>query len=106
MVGVPPSRIPPYIGVVDKKRGVNTIEEILGKFFDKLEVLFYVCGMKKEIIMERTFTKKEVEAMCSQSYMRGMMVQYETQTKKQKPRKVFVEWVKQLIDECPVNKFK
>ena len=56
--------------------------------------------------MERTFNKKEVEEMCTQSYMRGMMVQYGTQTKTRKPRKVFVEWVKQLIDECPVNKFK
>lgn len=56
--------------------------------------------------MERTFNRKEVEKMCSQSYMRGMMIQYEaqTETKKRKPRKVFVEWVKQLIDECPVNK--
>jgi len=54
--------------------------------------------------MERTFNSKEVEAMCTQSYMRGMMVQYDAQTKK--PRKVFAEWVKQLIDECPVNKFK
>jgi hypothetical protein len=26
--------------------------------------------------------------------------------KKMKPPKVFVEWVKQLIDECPVGKFK
>ena len=29
----PPSRIPPYIGVVDKKRGDNTIDEIFWKFF-------------------------------------------------------------------------
>lgn len=55
--------------------------------------------------MERTFSKEEVEKMCTQSYMRGMMVQQETQTKKQKPRKVFVEWVKELIDTCPINKF-
>ena len=38
MVGGPPLRIPPYIGVVDKKRGVNTIEKILEKIFEKLEV--------------------------------------------------------------------
>lgn len=57
--------------------------------------------------MERTFNKKEVEAMCSQSYMRGMSIQHSTMTnKKMKPPKVFVEWVKELIDECPVNKFK
>ena len=56
--------------------------------------------------MERTFSKEEVEEMCTQSYMRGMMVQYESQIKKQKPRKVFVEWVKELIDTCPINKFK
>jgi hypothetical protein len=36
MVGVPPSRIPPYIGVVDKKRGDNPLKEILGKFFGKV----------------------------------------------------------------------
>jgi hypothetical protein len=33
MGGGPPSRIPPYIGVVDKKRGDNTIDEIFWKFF-------------------------------------------------------------------------
>jgi hypothetical protein len=31
MGGGPPSRIPPYIGVVDKKRGDNPVKEILGK---------------------------------------------------------------------------
>jgi len=41
MVGGPPLRIPPYIGVVDKKRGVNTIEKILEKIFEKMEVLYY-----------------------------------------------------------------
>jgi hypothetical protein len=57
--------------------------------------------------MERTFNRKEVEAMCSQSYMRGSMTQYQTMSKeKVKKRKPFVEWVKQLIDECPVGKFK
>ena len=57
--------------------------------------------------MERTFTKKEVEAMCIQSYMRGMMIQYNVMAKKNtKPPKVFVEWVKELIDTCPINKFK
>jgi hypothetical protein len=62
----------------------------------------------KNKIMKRTFNEKEVEAMCTQSYMRGMMVQYENQTKvkKTKSRKVFVDWIKQIIDECPVNKFK
>jgi hypothetical protein len=39
--------------------------------------------------------------------MRGMSIQHDTMTKKKmKPPKVFVEWVKQLIDECPVGKFK
>jgi hypothetical protein len=61
----------------------------------------------KKIIMERTFNRKEVEEMCKQSYMRGMSIQHDTMTKKKmKPPKVFVEWVKQLIDECPVGKFK
>ena len=59
--------------------------------------------------MERTFTKKEVEAMCSQSYMRGMMIQYEAGTnsnKSRKPRKVFNQWLQELIQELPVDKFK
>ena len=57
--------------------------------------------------MERTFTKAEVEEMCLRSYMRGMSIQHDTMTKKRmKPPKVFAEWVKQLIDECPINKFK
>jgi hypothetical protein len=56
--------------------------------------------------MERTFSKEEVEKMCSQSYMRGMSIQHDTMTnKKMKPPKVFVEWVKELIDTCPTNKF-
>lgn len=56
---------------------------------------------------ERTFNKKEVEEMCLRSYLRGMSIQYDTMTKKRmKPTKAFVEWVKQLIDECPVGKFK
>jgi hypothetical protein len=56
--------------------------------------------------MSRMFNEKEVEAMCSQSYMRGSMTQYQTMSKaKVKKRKPFVEWVKQLIAECPVNKF-
>lgn len=60
------------------------------------------------VTMERTFNKKEVEEMCNQSYMRGMMIQYESQLKRKRkrPRKVFSKWVKELIDECPVNKFK
>ena len=57
--------------------------------------------------MERTFNKKEVEEMCKQSYMRGMSIQQDTMVKKKmKQPKVFTEWVNQLIDECPVNKFK
>lgn len=57
--------------------------------------------------MERMFNKKEVEEMCKQSYMRGMSIQHDTMTKKKmKPPKVFSEWVKELIDTCPVNKFK
>jgi hypothetical protein len=57
--------------------------------------------------MERTFNRKEVEEMCKHSYMRGMSIQHDTMTKKKmKPPKVFAEWVKQLIDECPINKFK
>jgi len=34
--GGPPSRIPPYIGVVDKKRGDNPVKKILGKNFRKV----------------------------------------------------------------------
>lgn len=57
--------------------------------------------------IERTFTKKEVEAMCFKSYTRGMSIKYDTMTKKKyKPPKVFSEWVKELIDTCPINKFK
>ena len=54
MGGPPPPRIPPYIGVVDKKRGDNTIKKILGKIFDKLEVLLYLCGVenKKQTAVE------------------------------------------------------
>lgn len=57
--------------------------------------------------MERMFNKKEVEKMCLQSYMRGMSIQHDCMTKKKrKISKVFSEWVAQLINECPVNKFK
>ena len=57
--------------------------------------------------MERTYNKKEVEAMCRQSYMRGMSIQHDSMTKKKmKPSKVFNEWVKDLIEQCPINKFK
>ena len=57
--------------------------------------------------MERTYNKKEVEAMCLQSYMRGMSIQHDSMTKKKmKPPKVFNEWVKDLIEQCPINKFK
>jgi len=56
--------------------------------------------------MEKTFTQKEVEAMCTQSYMRGMMIQYEAGTNSKKPRKVFNQWLQELIQELPVGKFK
>lgn len=57
--------------------------------------------------MERKFNKKEVEEMCKQSYMRGMSIQNDTMNKiKTKPQKTFVKWVRQLIDECPINEFK
>jgi hypothetical protein len=57
--------------------------------------------------MERTFNRKEVEEMCRQSYIRGMMIQHGVTKKKIKPPpKVFVEWLKQLIDECPVDNEK
>ena len=54
------------------------------------------------------YNREEVEKMCSESYMRGMMVQYEStqSNKNRKPRKVFVEWLKELIDTCPVKKEK
>jgi len=59
-------------------------------------------------MQERLFTDKEVEAMCSQAYMRGMMVQYNAANQNE-PMKVskdsFSEWVKKLIKECPFNKF-
>lgn len=54
--------------------------------------------------MERTFTKKEVEAMCTQSYMRGMMIQHQGQTTSaKKPRKVFAQWLQELIQELPIK---
>jgi hypothetical protein len=61
--------------------------------------------------MERTFNRKEVEEMCKRAYLRGMSIQYDGMTKnKMKPPKVFVEWLKELIDECPdecpIDKFK
>ena len=56
--------------------------------------------------MEKTFTQKEVEAMCTQSYMRGMMIQYEAGTNSKKPRKVFNQWLQELIQELTVGKFK
>lgn len=46
--------------------------------------------------MERKYTKEEVEAMCSKSYLRGMSVQARTN-----PPKVFTVWVKELIEKCP-----
>jgi hypothetical protein len=52
--------------------------------------------------MKRLFTEEEVIKMCSQSYLRGMSVQYSASSKrKTKPKMVFIEWVKQLINECP-----
>ncbi len=58
--------------------------------------------------MERMFNEKEVEAMCSQSYMRGMSIQHDVMAtnKKAKNPTVFTKWVKQLINECPIGKFK
>lgn len=57
--------------------------------------------------MERTFNKKEVEEMCTRSYLRGMSIQYDTMSKKRmKPPKVFTKWVMELIDTCPIDKFK
>jgi len=56
---------------------------------------------------DRTFNRKEVEEMCFRSYLIGVGIQYDTLTKtRKKPTKVFVEWVKQLINEYPVGKFK
>lgn len=49
--------------------------------------------------MERKYTKEEVEAMCSKSYLRGMSIQ--ARTKFKKPPKVFTVWVKELIEKCP-----
>jgi hypothetical protein len=46
--------------------------------------------------MEKEYTRKEVEEMCKQSYLRGMMVQQEANTNK--VRKPFVEWLSNLID--------
>ena len=60
-------------------------------------------------MQERLFTSKEVEAMCSQAYMRGMVMQYNV-SHQEEPMKItddsFIEWVKKLIKECPINKFK
>ena len=59
------------------------------------------------IMEERLFTKAEVREMCSRSYMRGMSIQHDTMTKKRrKPFKVFTQWVEELIETCPKNKFK
>ena len=66
-----------------------------------------VMNLNKKVMEERLFTKAEVQEMCSRSYMRGMSIQHNTMTKKNiKPPKVFSEWVKDLIDNCPINKFK
>ena len=51
------------------------------------------------------FNEKEVEAMCGEYFMRGSMTQA-MEKEKGKKIKPFSEWVKQLIAECPVNKFK
>jgi hypothetical protein len=51
--------------------------------------------------MERKYTKEEVEAMCSRSYLRGMSIQVQAKSKSKKPPKVFTEWVKELIEKCP-----
>jgi len=43
--GFPSPRIPPYIVFVDKKRGDNTLKEILGKFFGKVGCPLYLSYM-------------------------------------------------------------
>jgi hypothetical protein len=49
--------------------------------------------------MEKTYSREQVEKMCVQSYMRGMMIQEEgSRIRKRKPRQTFVEWCKLLID--------
>ena len=45
MGGGPPSRIPPYIGVVDKKRGDNPVKEILGKNYWEVGTPFPESGV-------------------------------------------------------------
>ena len=60
MGGGPPSRIPPYIGVVDKKRGDNPVKEILGKIFWKVGPppflsRVYLCYMDYIITEEQFF---------------------------------------------------
>ena len=50
---------------------------------------------------KRLYTEREVEEMCSQSYMRGMSFQYNTMMKKSTKYIVFSEWVKDLIKNCP-----
>jgi hypothetical protein len=45
MGGGPPSRIPPYIGVVDKKRGDNPVKEILGKNYWEVGIPFPESGV-------------------------------------------------------------
>ena len=101
-------------GVFQKtKYGLISLNQIW-KFKTDFISLYYqsinnkiIQDMTKGQTIERTFNRKEVEEMCKQSYMRGMSIQHDTMTKKKmKPPKVFVEWVKQLIDECPVGKFK
>lgn len=56
--------------------------------------------------LNRVFTKAEIKEMCRQSYMRGMSIQHGTITKKKTVPKVFNNWVEELIETCPLNKFK
>lgn len=52
----------------------------------------------------RVYTEKEIEAMCLQSYMRGMSIQHDTMKGKKFIPKPFTEWVKDLIKNCPIIK--
>jgi hypothetical protein len=69
MGGGPPSRIPPYIGVVDKKRGDNPVKEIFGKNvpppINGMEDIFItmdVVVLEKQIInfLRRRFSSEDL----------------------------------------------
>ena len=101
-------------GVFQKtKYGLISLNQIW-KFKTDFISLYYqslnnkiIQDMTKGQTIERTFNRKEVEEMCKRAYLRGMSIQHDAMTKKKMtPPKVFVEWLKELIDECPINKFK